>query len=91
MRGLLITEYKKPYQYSTDIPIPKIEKPNEVLIKIAVAGYCHTEMMVVNGEFDHKMRGRTLPLIPSHEGTGVVVEIGSAVTNVKVWFKSLPN
>lgn len=88
MKGLLITEYKKPYQYSTEIPIPKIEKPNEILIKIAVAGYCHTEMMVVNGEFHHRMNGRTLPLVPSHEGTGTVVDIGSAVTNVKVCFFS---
>lgn len=83
MRGLQITEFKKPYKYSTDIPVPKVVKPNEVLIKIAVAGYCHTEAMVLNGELGQQVRSK-LPLIPSHEGTGIVVAIGSQVENVKV-------
>lgn len=85
MKGLQITEWKKPYKFSTDIPVPKIERPHEILIKIAVAGYCHTEMMVQNGEFASKMPARNkLPLIPSHEGTGVVAAIGSGVRTVKV-------
>lgn len=83
MRGLQIIEFNKNYQYVTNIPVPKIVKPNEVLIKVAVAGYCHSEVMVLNGEFAHKLRA-PLPLIPSHEGTGIVAEIGSQVTNVKV-------
>ncbi|GJJ14585.1 hypothetical protein Clacol_008851 [Clathrus columnatus] len=85
MKGLQITEWKKPYKFSTDIPVPKIETPTEILIKIAVAGYCHTEMMVQNGEFASRMKANNgLPLIPSHEATGVVVEIGSGVTRVNV-------
>lgn len=85
MKGLQIREFKKPYHYARDIPVPKIVQNNEVLIKIAVAGYCHTEMMVQNGEFENRMGpGDKLPLIPSHEGTGIVVGVGSQVSNVKV-------
>lgn len=85
MKGWQIVEWKQPYKFSTDIPVPQIERPNEILIKIAVAGYCHTEMMVQNGEFAPKMTaGNKLPLIPSHEGVGVVAAIGSSVKTVKV-------
>ncbi|KAF8577532.1 GroES-like protein [Ramaria rubella] len=85
MKGLQITEFKKPYKLSNGIPVPQINRDNEVLIKVAVAGYCHTEMMVQNGEFESKMHGgNTLPLVPSHEGTGVIVAVGSRVSNVKV-------
>lgn len=85
MKGWQIVEWKQPYKFSTDIPVPQIERPNEILIKIAVAGYCHTEMMVQNGEFASKMPARNkLPLIPSHEGVGVVVAVGSDVKTVKV-------
>jgi len=84
MKGLQITEFKKPYRLSNDIPVPKIERDNEVLIKIAVAGYCHTQMMVQNGEFASKMVGARLPMIPSHEATGVVVAIGSGVSDIRV-------
>ncbi|KAF8589806.1 GroES-like protein [Ramaria rubella] len=85
MKGLQITEFKKPYKFSNDIPVPQIKHDNEVLIRVAVAGYCHTEMMVQNGEFESKMTGgNKLPLIPSHEGTGVVVAVGSHVSNVRV-------
>ncbi|KIJ35816.1 hypothetical protein M422DRAFT_61229 [Sphaerobolus stellatus SS14] len=84
MRGLQIVEFKKPYALSHDIPVPQITRDNEVLIKVAVAGYCHTEMMVQNGEFEKMMPPQnTLPLIPSHECTGVVVAVGSKVTNIK--------
>lgn len=88
MKGLQIVEFKKPYRLSHNIPVPKIERDNEVLIKVVVAGYCHTEIMVQNGGFEKKMRaaGRSLPLIPSHECSGIVAAIGSGVKNLKVCF-----
>ena len=74
MKGLVINEFKKPYPSSPSIPVPK-PGPKDVLVKIKTAGYCHTEAMVVNGEFEHMMRGE-LPLIPSHEPTGVIIAVG---------------
>lgn len=91
MKGLQLTEFKKPYQYSKDIPVPKIVRDNEVLIKVSVAGYCHTEIMIQNGGFESMMPpGSKLPLVPSHEGSGIVVAVGSRVSNVKVRTHSHP-
>lgn len=77
MKALRIEEFNAdpPYVMRDDVPVPEVG-PNDVLIRIATAGYCHTEMMVARGEFAAKARN-PLPLIPSHEPTGVVVALGS--------------
>ncbi len=77
MRALRIEEFNAdpPYVLRDDVPVPEVG-PNDVLIRIATAGYCHTEMMVARGEFASKSRN-PLPLIPSHEPTGVVVGLGT--------------
>lgn len=77
MKGLRIEEFNAspPYVLRHDLPVPTVG-PNDVLLRIATAGYCHTEMMVARGEFASKSR-QPLPLIPSHEPTGVVVGLGS--------------
>jgi alcohol dehydrogenase (NADP+) len=50
--------------------------PKDVLIKIAYAGICHSDIHTARGEW-----GETLfPLVPGHEIAGTVEEIGSAVT-----------
>ncbi len=74
MYGLVIEEFKKPYKYREDLTVPQVG-PKEVLIEIRTAGYCHTEAMVQNGEFAHMMQD-DLPLVPSHEPTGVIAAIG---------------
>ncbi|KAF8587918.1 GroES-like protein [Ramaria rubella] len=84
MKGLQITKYKKPYLFSTDIPVPQLERKNEILIKIAVAGYCHGDLMIQNSDIQNMPLGATLPMIPSHEGAGIVMAIGSEVTNFKI-------
>jgi uncharacterized zinc-type alcohol dehydrogenase-like protein len=65
---------KAPFQKTT------IERrdlgPNDVLIKIAFAGICHSDIHTARGEW-----GKVIfPLIPGHEIAGTVEEIGSAVT-----------
>lgn len=47
-----------------------------LLVKVAVASLCHTDSMVVHGDFKTK-----LPSIASHEGSGTVVQVGSEVKN----------
>lgn len=81
MKGLVVESYakdaeeeKEPYKYREDLQVPNVE-PHQILIRIRAAGYCHTEMMVARGEF-HEMSRQGLPLIPSHEPTGVVVKLG---------------
>ncbi|SPO25494.1 related to Zn-dependent alcohol dehydrogenases [Ustilago trichophora] len=77
MKALRIEEFNAdpPYVLRHDVPVPEVG-PNDVLMRIATAGYCHTEMMVARGDFAPKSRN-PLPLIPSHEPTGIVVALGS--------------
>jgi len=78
MRALRIEEFKAdpPYKLREDIKTPGPPSPNQVLIEIYSAGYCHTEMMVAHGDFDDMSR-KGLPLIPSHEPTGRIVALGT--------------
>src|SRR5215813_7170317 len=55
----------------TDQPIPG---PDEVLIKVAAAGICGTDLHIFHGEYE-----ATYPLIPGHEFSGTVVSVGEGV------------
>jgi alcohol dehydrogenase (NADP+) len=54
--------------------------PTDVLIEIAYCGVCHTDVHHARSEFGHTH----YPIVPGHEIAGVVTEIGSRVTDVKV-------
>ncbi len=54
-------------------------RPHEVRVKIHAAGLCHSDVSVVNGTIPFPP-----PVVMGHEGAGVVLEIGSAVTKVAV-------
>nr|WP_318023881.1 zinc-dependent alcohol dehydrogenase [Mycoplasmopsis opalescens] len=61
-----------------DIPEPK-EK--EVLIKMETSGICHTDLHAAN--FDWLVEPK-YPLIPGHEGIGIVEKLGPGCTHLKV-------
>lgn len=68
----------------TDVPMPEV-KDNEILAKIAYAGFCATDIELLTGEMIHIKNGNTTyPLIPGHEWSGEVVAVGSKVTAFKV-------
>jgi propanol-preferring alcohol dehydrogenase len=50
-----------------------------MLLKTAVASFCHTDIMVQTGVLRSQ-----LPITASHEGTGTVVALGSAVRDFKI-------
>ncbi|WP_144155348.1 zinc-dependent alcohol dehydrogenase family protein [Paraburkholderia sp. BCC1885] len=52
--------------------------PGEVLIRIAAAGICHSDLSVVEG-----LRPRPLPMVIGHEAAGVVEEVGPYVTDLQ--------
>src|SRR3982750_4022247 len=62
-----------------DIEIPKLN-PGQVLVEIAYSGACGTQVMEWRGD---KGQDRWLPHCIGHEGSGVVLETGSAVTKGK--------
>jgi len=54
-------------------------RENEVLIEIKATGVCHTDAFTLSGADPEGL----FPVILGHEGAGIVVEIGKAVTTVK--------
>src|ERR1700722_13874690 len=62
-----------------ELEIPPL-KPEQVLVEIGFSGACGTQVMEWRGD---KGEDRWLPHCLGHEGTGSVLEVGSAVTKVK--------
>src|SRR5580692_11418604 len=62
-----------------EIDIPAL-KPGPVLVEITYSGACGTQVMEWRGD---KGEDKWVPHCLGHEGTGVVLETGSAVTKVK--------
>lgn len=62
-----------------EIEIPAL-KPGQVLVEIAYSGACGTQVMEARGL---KGEDKWVPHCLGHEGTGTVLEVGSAVTKVK--------
>lgn len=60
-----------------DIPSPE---EGEVVIQVETSGLCHTDIHAVHGDWPVKAK---MPLIPGHEGVGIVTNIGKGVTEVK--------
>ncbi|SCO33995.1 related to ADH5-alcohol dehydrogenase V [Fusarium fujikuroi] len=79
MKALRLDEFHKNYTLLHDVPVPK-PNPNEVLIRVATAGFCHTDLMVYHG-----ITQVSLPFIGSHEPAGTIVALGSDVPGI--WHK----
>lgn len=70
-------------EYS-DIPTPS-PKRGEILAKIACAGFCATDIELLTGEMVHIKNGNTTyPIIPGHEWSGTVVQVGEDVRELRV-------
>lgn len=52
-----------------------------MLVRIHSCGVCHTDVHTVEGDWPIKSK---MPLIPGHEGAGVVVKTGPRVAHIKV-------
>jgi alcohol dehydrogenase len=70
---------KRPFAQSRPLRIETVdlEGPGEgeVLVKIAAAGLCHSDLSAIKG-----LRPRALPAVVGHEASGVVVEVGNGVS-----------
>ncbi|KAF4970883.1 hypothetical protein FSARC_2153 [Fusarium sarcochroum] len=65
-------------------PTPTITKPNEVLIRMKAVVISTGDTQFASGQFDILFGGSKYPSPIGREGSGVVVAIGSAVTDFKV-------
>ena len=73
----------RPFAKSKPVKVEEIELDppgfGEVLVKVAAAGLCHSDLSVVNGN-----RPRAMPMVLGHEGSGVVEELGEGVDDFEI-------
>jgi alcohol dehydrogenase len=72
-----------PYEKSKPLAIQEVELDppghGEVLVKVAAAGLCHSDLSVIDGN-----RPRPTPMVLGHEAAGVVQELGPGVDDLFV-------
>ena len=70
-----------PYAVSKPLRIATVELDppgrGEVLVRIAAAGLCHSDLSVINGD-----RPRPMPMALGHESAGVVEQVGEDVPDL---------
>ncbi|MFV0514710.1 MAG: zinc-dependent alcohol dehydrogenase family protein [Jhaorihella sp.] len=80
MKAAVLEEIGRPGPYAQSRPISVCDvdldgpRDGEVLIKVAAAGLCHSDLSVINGD-----RPRQLPLVMGHESAGVIQAVGPDV------------
>ena len=72
---------RSPYAESLPLVVDEVTLegpgPGEVLVEVAGAGLCHSDLSVVDGS-----RPRVMPMIMGHEASGVVREAGAGVVGL---------
>jgi len=78
MKAARLHAYGQPLQLD-EVPTPT-PGPGEVLVRVEAAGFCHSDIHVIDGEIPILPR---LPLTLGHENAGRVAGLGSGVTSVR--------
>jgi alcohol dehydrogenase len=72
-----------PYAQSRPLEIWEVDLappgPGEVLVQVAAAGICHSDLSIINGD-----RPRDTPIVLGHEASGVVQALGEGVDDLAV-------
>src|SRR5512139_2676182 len=63
----------------TELPIPQVKDPDEVLLKVKAVGICGSDVKILEGK--HHFKPNT---VLGHEFCGEVIEVGSHVNYIKV-------
>jgi len=71
------------YEFGKPLVVEEIEidppQKGEVKVRISATAVCHSDIHLINGEFP----GVQLPVVPGHESSGYVTDVGEGVTSVK--------
>ena len=79
MKAAVVEEFGKDLTVGdNEIPEPG---PGQALVKLIASGVCHTDLHAAHGDWPVKPK---VPLIPGHEGVGIVEKVGEGVTDVEV-------
>jgi alcohol dehydrogenase len=83
--GAVLEEAGRPRPWARTRPLTvgelELDAPGsgEVLVQIAAAGVCHSDLSVVDGS-----RARPVPMLLGHEASGHVIELGPGVTGIAI-------
>ena len=70
------------YDINTPLKIEDVTlddpQENEILVKLEATGVCHSDLHFMQGDMP-----MPLPIVPGHEGAGVVEKVGPCVTTVQ--------
>jgi propanol-preferring alcohol dehydrogenase len=78
MRAAVIRSFDQPLQVE-DVPLP-VPGHGQVLVRLEACGLCHTDIHAAHGDWPVKP---PLPLIPGHEGVGIVERLGDGVGSLR--------
>jgi S-(hydroxymethyl)glutathione dehydrogenase / alcohol dehydrogenase len=77
VRAAVAYQLGQPLVVEEVTPVPL--GPRDVLVRVTASGICHTDLSVIDG-----ITPLPLPVVPGHEGCGVVEEVGPEVRRVRV-------
>ncbi|MTH79889.1 zinc-dependent alcohol dehydrogenase family protein [Paracoccus aestuariivivens] len=70
-----------PYAQTRPLTVGELDlsppRYGEVLVRVAAAGLCHSDLSVINGD-----RPRPVPMVLGHEGAGIVEAVGEGVSDL---------
>ncbi|QEL26508.1 zinc-binding dehydrogenase [Bosea sp. F3-2] len=84
IRAAVLEEIGRPGPYSETKPLNICDldlaepQSGEVLVRVAAAGLCHSDLSVINGD-----RPRPVPMVLGHEGAGIVEKVGEGVADLR--------
>ena len=78
MRAAVLSGINQPLEVVDDLTPNDLEL-DQVRVRVAASGVCHTDLSAVTGVLPHP-----LPVVLGHEGAGEVIEVGAAVSRVSV-------
>lgn len=68
-----------------EVPDPKIEKPDDMIIKVTSTAICGSDLHLIHGMIPNMQENYVI----GHEPMGIVEEVGPGVTKVKKETESL--
>ena len=78
MKAAVVEKFGQPLVVR-EVPIPTPGQ-GQALVEVFASGVCHTDLHAVDGDWPVKPM---MPLIPGHEGAGIVTALGPGVTHLK--------
>lgn len=79
MKAAVVPELGAPLEIR-ELPVPKAGV-GQIVVKIEASGLCHTDIHAARGDWPVKPK---MPLVPGHEGVGIVVEVGEGESRIQV-------